>query len=67
VASRKADACEEAAKHLRGLGGQAIGVPAHAGTLEDLDVIVERTVAESAASTWWSTTPPTRSPSRWAR
>src|ERR1700754_4926376 len=35
VASRKADACEEAAKHLRGLGGQAIGVPAHAGTLED--------------------------------
>ena len=40
VASRKADACEEAAEHLRGLGGQAIGVPAHAGNLEDLDVLV---------------------------
>ena len=46
VASRKADACEDAAKHLRGLGGQAIGVPAHAGDLDDLDVLVERTVAE---------------------
>jgi NAD(P)-dependent dehydrogenase (short-subunit alcohol dehydrogenase family) len=46
VASRKADACEAAAKHLRGLGGAAIGVPAHAGRLEDLDVLVDRTVAE---------------------
>jgi NAD(P)-dependent dehydrogenase (short-subunit alcohol dehydrogenase family) len=46
VSSRKADACEAAAKHLRGLGGQAIGVPANAGSLEDLDVIVSRTVAE---------------------
>jgi NAD(P)-dependent dehydrogenase (short-subunit alcohol dehydrogenase family) len=46
VASRKADACEQVAKHLRELGGQAIGVPAHAGNLDDLDAIVERTVAE---------------------
>jgi NAD(P)-dependent dehydrogenase (short-subunit alcohol dehydrogenase family) len=46
VASRKADACDEAATHLRGLGGQAIGVPAHAGNLEDLDTLVDRTVAE---------------------
>jgi NAD(P)-dependent dehydrogenase (short-subunit alcohol dehydrogenase family) len=46
VASRKADACEQAAEHLRGLGGHAIGVPAHAGSLDDLDVLVERTVAE---------------------
>ncbi|MDT5336491.1 MAG: hypothetical protein QOD90_1996 [Mycobacterium sp.] len=46
VASRKADACEQAATHLRGLGGQAVGVPAHAGSLEDLDVLVDRTVAE---------------------
>lgn len=46
VASRKAEACEQAAAHLRGLGGQAIGVSAHAGSLENLDVLVERTVAE---------------------
>jgi NAD(P)-dependent dehydrogenase (short-subunit alcohol dehydrogenase family) len=46
VASRKADACEEAATHLRDLGGQAIGVPAHAGSLDDLDLVVDRTVAE---------------------
>src|SRR5882672_7817755 len=46
VASRKADACEEAATHLRDLGGQAIGVSAHAGSLDDLDLVVERTVAE---------------------
>lgn len=49
VASRKADACEEAAKHLRGLGGQAIGVPTHAGSIEDLDTLVDRTVAEFGA------------------
>jgi NAD(P)-dependent dehydrogenase (short-subunit alcohol dehydrogenase family) len=46
VASRKADACEQAAKHLRDLGGSAIGVAAHAGSMDDLDVLVERTVAE---------------------
>jgi NAD(P)-dependent dehydrogenase (short-subunit alcohol dehydrogenase family) len=46
VSSRKADACEEAAKHLRDLGGQAIGVPAHVGSLEDIDALVERTAAE---------------------
>jgi NAD(P)-dependent dehydrogenase (short-subunit alcohol dehydrogenase family) len=46
VASRKADACEEAAKHLRDLGGQAIGVPAHAGNVDELGVLVDRTVAE---------------------
>lgn len=49
VASRKADACEEAAKHLRGLGGQVIGVPTHAGSIEDLDTLVDRTVAEFGA------------------
>jgi NAD(P)-dependent dehydrogenase (short-subunit alcohol dehydrogenase family) len=46
VASRKADACEQAATHLRGLGGHAVGVPAHTGSLEELDVLVNRTVAE---------------------
>lgn len=46
VASRKADACERAAADLRDLGGQAIGIPAHAGDPEALDVLVDRTVAE---------------------
>jgi NAD(P)-dependent dehydrogenase (short-subunit alcohol dehydrogenase family) len=46
VASRKADVCAEAAEHLRDLGGQAIGVAAHVGSLDDMDLLVERTVAE---------------------
>jgi NAD(P)-dependent dehydrogenase (short-subunit alcohol dehydrogenase family) len=46
VASRKAEACEETAQHLRSMGAEAIGVPAHLGELDDLAVIVERTVAE---------------------
>jgi NAD(P)-dependent dehydrogenase (short-subunit alcohol dehydrogenase family) len=46
VASRKPDACERAAAHLRELGGEAIGVPAHAGSLDDLDTLVSRTVDE---------------------
>jgi NAD(P)-dependent dehydrogenase (short-subunit alcohol dehydrogenase family) len=46
VASRKADACAVVAQHLRSLGGEAVGVPAHAGNLDDLDRLVDRTVAE---------------------
>ena len=46
VSSRKADACEQAAEHLRGLGAQAVGVPAHVGDLEDIDALVDRTVSE---------------------
>lgn len=46
VASRKADACEAAAAHLRELGGEAIGVPTHSGNIDDLDALVDRTVAE---------------------
>lgn len=46
VSSRKADACEAAAQHLRDLGGVAVGVPAHLGALEDVDALVERTVSE---------------------
>jgi NAD(P)-dependent dehydrogenase (short-subunit alcohol dehydrogenase family) len=46
VASRKADACERAAQHLRDLGGEAIGVPTHLGELDDLGALVGRTVAE---------------------
>ncbi len=46
VASRKSDACEQAAQHLRGLGGQAIGVATHLGDVDDLEALVQRTVDE---------------------
>ena len=46
VASRKPDACEQAAEHLRELGGQAIGVPTHLGDVDDLGALVQRTVDE---------------------
>jgi NAD(P)-dependent dehydrogenase (short-subunit alcohol dehydrogenase family) len=46
VASRKPDACDRAAEHLRQLGGQAIGVPTHLGDLDDLGALVQRTVDE---------------------
>lgn len=46
VASRKPDACEQAAKHLRELGGQAIGVPTHLGDVGALDALVDKTVEE---------------------
>ncbi len=46
VASRKADACERAAQHLRDLGGEAIGVPTHLGEVDDLGALVGRTVSE---------------------
>ena len=46
VASRKPDACEQAAQHLRGLGGQAIGVPTHLGDVDDLAALVQRAVDE---------------------
>lgn len=44
VASRKADACEQTARELCELGGEAIGVAAHMGDLDDLRRLVERTV-----------------------
>lgn len=46
VASRKPDACEETEAHLRGLGGEALGVPAHLGDLDDIAALVQRTVDE---------------------
>lgn len=46
VASRKPDACESAAQHLRDLGGQAIGVPTHLGEVDELESLVQRTVDE---------------------
>ncbi len=46
VASRKPDACDAAAKHLRDLGGEAIGVPTHLGDVDGLGALVRRTVDE---------------------
>lgn len=46
VASRKADACERAARHLRDMGGEAIGVPTHLGDVDDLGALVARAVSE---------------------
>jgi NAD(P)-dependent dehydrogenase (short-subunit alcohol dehydrogenase family) len=44
VASRKEDACEAAAAHLQSLGGNAIGVPTHLGSLEAISSLVQTTV-----------------------
>jgi NAD(P)-dependent dehydrogenase (short-subunit alcohol dehydrogenase family) len=44
VASRKEEACKEAEVHLRELGGDALGVPAHMGDLDALPELVSRTV-----------------------
>jgi NAD(P)-dependent dehydrogenase (short-subunit alcohol dehydrogenase family) len=49
VASRKADACESAAAHLRRQGGDALGVPTHLGDLDGLEHLVARTVEEFGA------------------
>lgn len=46
VASRKADACEEAATAIGRAGGRAIAVPTHMGDLDAVESLVERTVAE---------------------
>ncbi|HXY28062.1 MAG TPA: SDR family oxidoreductase [Acidimicrobiales bacterium] len=40
VASRKPEACEEAAASLRAQGGDAIGVPTHTGDLDSLKALV---------------------------
>ncbi|HEX6416873.1 MAG TPA: glucose 1-dehydrogenase [Acidimicrobiales bacterium] len=44
VASRKGDACRETEEHLRSLGGEAIGVPAHMGSLDDVAALARRAV-----------------------
>lgn len=45
VASRKADACAETEAHLRGIGGDALGVATHMGDVDALGRLVEQTVA----------------------
>lgn len=44
VASRKAEACDAAAREITEAGGSALGVPTHVGDLEDLERLVDRTV-----------------------
>ncbi|MBX3314733.1 MAG: SDR family oxidoreductase [Actinobacteria bacterium] len=44
VASRKPEACEETAAHLRSMGAEAIGVPTHMGDVEALQALVDATV-----------------------
>jgi NAD(P)-dependent dehydrogenase (short-subunit alcohol dehydrogenase family) len=44
ISSRKADACEAAAKEIIGAGGEALAVPGHTGRLDDLAHLVDRTV-----------------------
>ena len=46
IASRKADACEAAAREITDAGGTALAVPTHVGDLGALDHLVERTVDE---------------------
>ena len=49
VTSRKAAACEETVKHLRGQGGDVIGVPCYVDDLVALRDLVGRTVEEFGA------------------
>jgi NAD(P)-dependent dehydrogenase (short-subunit alcohol dehydrogenase family) len=44
VASRKVEACDDAASHLRSQGGEALGVATHLGDLNDLDALIAQTV-----------------------
>ena len=46
VSSRKAEACEAVADAIRGRGGEALVVPCNIGRKEELQALVDRTVAE---------------------
>jgi NAD(P)-dependent dehydrogenase (short-subunit alcohol dehydrogenase family) len=49
VTSRKAAACDETAKHLRAMGGEALAVPCHVGDLDALRELARRTAEEFGA------------------
>jgi NAD(P)-dependent dehydrogenase (short-subunit alcohol dehydrogenase family) len=49
VVSRTSEACRETEEHLRSQGGNAIGIAANVGQLEDLAPIVERTMTTFGA------------------
>ncbi len=44
VSSRKADACEETEAHLKGMGGNALGIPANMGAPETGEALVAAAV-----------------------
>ena len=44
VASRKAEACQRVERHLRSMGGDAMGVPTHMGDIDSSAALVDRTV-----------------------
>ena len=44
VASRKAEACQETARHLIAQGGEALGVPTHMGDLDSIAALTRATV-----------------------
>jgi NAD(P)-dependent dehydrogenase (short-subunit alcohol dehydrogenase family) len=46
ISSRKPDLCETVAAGIRETGGKAIAIPCHIGRKEELQKLVERTVAE---------------------
>ncbi len=46
IASRQREACETTAAEIRSSGGEAIGVACHVGDLEQLQELVDETVAE---------------------
>ena len=46
VSSRKADACEAVAQEIRDAGGEAIVIPCNIGKKEDLQALVDGTVAQ---------------------
>ena len=46
ISSRKADACEAVATKIRATGGKAVVIPCHVARKEELQNLVDRTVAE---------------------
>jgi NAD(P)-dependent dehydrogenase (short-subunit alcohol dehydrogenase family) len=46
VASRKLDACEEAAAEVRALGRRALAISAHVGRWDEIDKLIEASYAE---------------------
>ena len=53
VSSRKADVCETVAAGIRERGGEATVIPCHIARKEELQKLVDQTIALWAASTSW--------------